>query len=157
MNIQQTAHRDLAEKNALTEENTQLKENENNVREGMRFKLVQSRSILEIFHPLSVRRQFLIYNLQFMYSPFIPNTTLIFTVCNSEVMRIISELFNPSRLLCYRRIRQYQQFRLTCKFGDCWRMPLSSQICVWSFLRGQQFSTSHRNARTTRICKRKPI
>ena len=39
MNIQQTAHRDLAEKNALTEENTQLEENENNVREGMRFKL----------------------------------------------------------------------------------------------------------------------
>ena len=63
MNIQQTAHRDLAEKNALTEENTQLKENENNVREGMRFKPVQSRSILEIFYPLSVRRQFLIYNL----------------------------------------------------------------------------------------------
>ena len=47
MNIQQTAHRDLAEKNALTEENTQLKENENNVREGMRFKPVQSRSTVK--------------------------------------------------------------------------------------------------------------
>ena len=85
MNIQQSAHRDLAEKNALTEENMQLKENENNVREGMRLKPVQPRSILEIFYPLSVRRQFLIYNLQFMYSPFIPNTTLIFTVCNPRL------------------------------------------------------------------------